>query len=115
MSADVTRIAELTDELYKELVKQNHWDNLRTVGHFSKASTVDALEEKEKEYNRVRIAFRDLNYFYYQAVKRFQKLDTIHQCQCDGCSKQRDKFNNLLKSKEEHDIRDNIKEIEAGL
>jgi hypothetical protein len=109
MSADLNHIARLADELYKELVKQDHWDGLETIGHFSKASSIEIIENKTKEIEKVKVAFNDLLFYLGQTIKRFRKLDAIHQCLCSDCGKQRNKFNNLLQAYDEEAY---IKEIE---
>ena len=47
----------------------------------------------------------------YLAMKRYRKLDAIHQCTCEECIKERQKFEYLASSIEVHDKSYNVDEI----
>lgn len=112
--SDITRINQLTDELYKELVNQGLWDSFKTINNFSKAGDVYALERRVEVLQNENRAFRDLGFQRDQAIKRFRKLDVIHNCQCEGCTGQRTKFNTLFDSVSAYDIKNNIEEVKKS-
>jgi hypothetical protein len=103
MSADLTHATNLAHELYDELVKQNLWDGLQVFCQFSKADDIQTLKAKIRDLEKI---IRSLNIFsvqHYQAIKRFEKLDSIHRCQCSDCSLQREKFNKMIALIEKHE------------
>lgn len=111
MVADVRRVNELCDELHAELVKQGLWESFTHANYFARADYTNSLEKKIQELTKANNAFRMLGYYRDQAVKRFKKLDVIHNCQCEECTKQRTKFNTLLDSISVHDNENNIEEM----
>ena len=94
--SDLRRINELSDLLYNELVEQGLWEGFKSINHFSKSEYSKSLEERVAKLEKENRAFRDLGFQREQAVKRFRKLDLIHECTCEGCTNQRTKFNALV-------------------
>jgi hypothetical protein len=92
----LTKCFDLAEALHRELVKEGHWEGLKTISVFAKAEEFQALEKRirelEDENRLLSTARADRDWF----VKRFKKLDAVHSCQCEECSKHREKASRVI-------------------
>lgn len=101
---DLRRINELTDELEKELKLQGMWDGFKTINSFARADYVKGLEDKLNTLNRYQEIVNKLTVERHMIIKRMNKLDDVHKCQCTECNRQRSKIQIVLDIVKETDL-----------
>jgi hypothetical protein len=90
------RAADLADELYNELVVNGLWEGLKTINRFAKAQDVVTLEEEVFELKGKIAVLSNLKNRYDWIIRKFEKLDNVHKCLCEDCTKHRAKYQETI-------------------
>ena len=69
------------------------------------------MQDQDLEITRLHWLIKHIEIYRYLVIKRYRKLDAIHQCTCEGCIREREKFEHIVSLIEQHDKEYNIEEI----